>query len=90
MSVTVNIPVFLQAAAGDKESHQVEGKTVGEAVADLCRQYPEMKAQLFDKQGNLFRYVGIYVNGTDAYPDELAKPVKDGDVIQVLMMIAGG
>ncbi len=90
MSVTVNIPNFLQGFAGDKDSHQVEGKTVGEAVLNLCQQYPEMKRLLFDKQGNLFTYIGIYVNGADAYPDELAKPVKDGDVIHVLMLIAGG
>jgi len=90
MSVTINIPIFLQAFAGDKDSHQEEGQTVGEALANLCQRYPEMKRLLFDKQGKLFSYIGIYLNGTDAYPDELAKPVKDGDVIHVLMLIAGG
>ncbi len=90
MSVTINLPPFLQSYAGDKESHQAEGSTVREALADLCRQYPEMKRLLFDKGDTLFPYIGIYLNGEDAYPDELAKPVKDGDVIHVLMMIAGG
>ncbi len=90
MSVTINIPVFLQNFAGDKDSHQAEGSTVGEALLNLCQQYPEVKRLLFDKQGQLFSYIGIYLNGTDAYPDELAKPVNDGDVIHVLMLIAGG
>lgn len=90
MSVTINLPMFLQSFAGDKDSHQAEGQTVGEALLNLCQRYPEVKRLLFDKQGSLFSYIGIYLNGTDAYPDELARPVKDGDVIHVLMLIAGG
>ena len=90
MSVTINIPIFLQAFAGDKDSHQVEGKTVGEALNNLVHSYPDMKKLIFDKQGKLLTYIGIYLNAKDAYPDELSKPVNDGDVIHVLMLIAGG
>jgi adenylyltransferase/sulfurtransferase len=90
MSVTINIPIFLQAFAGDKDSHQEEGNTVGEALLNLCQKYPDMKKLLFDRQGKLLTYIGIYLNAKDAYPDELSRPVNDGDVIHVLMLIAGG
>jgi len=49
-----------------------------------------MKKLIFDKQGKLLTYIGIYLNAKDAYPDELSKPVAGGDVIHVLMLIAGG
>jgi molybdopterin converting factor small subunit len=44
---------------------------------------------LFDKSGNLLNYVDIYVNGESSYPEELAKPVKDGDEIHITLIIAG-
>ncbi|MBE9522435.1 MAG: ThiS family protein, partial [Proteobacteria bacterium] len=35
-------------------------------------------------------YVDIYVNLESSYPEELAKPVMDGDKLSVTLMIAGG
>jgi hypothetical protein len=34
--------------------------------------------------------VEIYVNLESAYPDELARPVKNGDAISITLTIAGG
>ena len=58
--------------------------------------YPRTIAQaealqkLFDKDGNLHNYVDVYLNQESAYPDELAKSVKDGDELNVALIIAGG
>ena len=49
-----------------------------------------MEKMLLAKNGKLFNYVNIYVNGEDAYPDELAKPAKDGDELHILYIISGG
>jgi len=38
----------------------------------------------------LLNYVDIYVNQESSYPEELAKPVKDGDELHITMIIAGG
>ena len=48
------------------------------------------KQALFDKSGRLHRYLDVYVNGESAYPEELVKPVKDGDNLQIVMIVAGG
>ncbi|MBI2979332.1 MAG: MoaD/ThiS family protein [Chloroflexi bacterium] len=32
----------------------------------------------------------IYVNEESAFPEELARPVKDGDELHIVTMIAGG
>ncbi|MBW1912190.1 MAG: MoaD/ThiS family protein [Deltaproteobacteria bacterium] len=34
--------------------------------------------------------IEVYVNGETAYPDELARQVRDGDEIHLLVMLAGG
>ena len=40
--------------------------------------------------GKLLKVVEIYVNSESPYPKELAKPVKDGDEITPIIMLAGG
>lgn len=89
MSVNVNIPLFLQHLTGVKTT-SVNGSTVGECLSDLVRQFPQVKKSLFTTRGGLHVYIDIYVNGAGAYPDELARPVKDGDELDIVHIIAGG
>lgn len=90
MSIKVNLPVFLQAFVGDKETVEVEGKTVGDCLKALSDQYPAIRKMLVNDKGALHSYVGIYINTEDAFPNELDKPVSDGDEIHVLYALAGG
>ncbi len=57
---------------------------------DLVRQYPGMEKALFAKKDKLHNVVEVFVNNATAYPNELAKPVKDGDQINLVVMLAGG
>jgi molybdopterin converting factor small subunit len=68
----------------------VEGKSVGECLNQLILQFPGMEKAIFAKKEKLLNTVEIYVNHATAYPNELAKPVKDGDEIHLLVMLAGG
>ena len=90
MSIKVNVPIFLQAFTDDQEAVEVEGKTVGDCLKALSEKYPTMKKMLVNDKGALHSYVGIYINSEDAYPNELAKQVKDGDEIHILYALAGG
>ena len=47
-------------------------------------------ARALTKTGNLFDNIIISVNGESAYPEQLAKPVKDGDELNIVFMISGG
>jgi hypothetical protein len=49
-----------------------------------------MEKALFAKKDKLLNVVEVYVNHTTAHPNELVKPVKDGDEIHLLVMLAGG
>jgi molybdopterin converting factor small subunit len=69
---------------------EVEGNTVGECLEHVVTQFPGLRDRLFDKKGKLLNVVEIYVNMESAYPEELAKPVKDGDQIHLTLLLAGG
>ena len=90
MSLRIDIASYLQPFVNDMQEVEVNGSTVGECLDDLAKQFPDIKKMLFAKDGNLRGYVGIYVNGEDPYPEELAKPVKDGDELRLLYIIGGG
>ena len=90
MSVKVNINQDLQQHTAKQEVVEVGGSTVGQCLADLVQQFPDLKPELFGKDGKLLDYIEIYVNMESAYPEELAKPVSDGDELSIIQMIFGG
>ncbi len=90
MSIKINIASYLKPLTNNMEVVEVNGSTVGECLNHLVKQFPAMEKMLFDKNGKLLSYVGIYLNGEDTYPEELAKPVKDGDELHILYIIGGG
>lgn len=90
MSVKVNLHKTHRQYTNGQEIVEVNGKNVGECLKDLVKQYPDLKNDIFDKKGRLLSVLEIYLNGASAYPDELAKEVKDGDEIHLLVMLAGG
>lgn len=90
MSVKIYIPSYLQPYTNNLEVVEVKGGTIDDCLTRLIKQFPGMRKMLFSKNGNLLTYVGIYVNGEDAYPEELTKSVKDGDELHILYVIGGG
>ena len=90
MSVTINLHPNLHHFTDGQAVAEVNGSTVGQCLADLVKQFPQIRQGLFGKDGKLLNYVDIYVNQESAYPEELAKPVKDGDELHITLIIAGG
>jgi len=90
MSINVSIHRTHREFTDGLDTVEVQGKNVGDCLDHLIRQFPGMAGALFDKKGKLLNAVEIYINQKSAYPDELAKPVKDGDDIYITLMLAGG
>ena len=90
MSVKINIHPFVSHLTNDQEVVEVNGSTVGQCLEQLVAQFPELRKWLFGKNGKLSNLIDIYVNQESAYPEELAKPVKDGDEIHIIVIISGG
>ncbi|MBM2825535.1 MAG: putative ThiS family protein [Dehalococcoidales bacterium] len=90
MGVKINIASYLQPFTNSTAVIEVKANTVGEGISQLVKQFPDIGKMLLDMNGKLHSYVGIYVNSEDAYPESLAKPVKDGDELHILYIISGG
>ncbi|MDO9230128.1 MAG: MoaD/ThiS family protein [Syntrophales bacterium] len=90
MPVKVHIHATHRRFTGGLEVVAVEGSTVGECLNQLIKQFPGMEKALFVKKDKLLNIVEVYVNHATAYPNELVKPVKDGDEIHLIFMLAGG
>ena len=90
MSAKVHLHLTLRQHTNGQEVVEAEGATVGECLKDVIKNFPGLESALFDKKGKLNNIVEIYLNMQSAYPDELAKRVKDGDQIHITLMLAGG
>jgi molybdopterin converting factor small subunit len=90
VSVKINIHKTHRQLTDGLDVVDVEGATVGECLRELVKRFPDMGKKLFDGKGKLQNVIEVYVNMESAYPDELAKTVKDGDEIHITLMLAGG
>ncbi|MFC1533717.1 MoaD/ThiS family protein [Thermodesulfobacteriota bacterium] len=90
MSIQINLHKTHRQYTDGLETIDVEGKTVSECLQHLIDKYPPLEKEIFQKTDKLSPIIEVYVNGESAYPDELAKQVKDGDKIHLIYMLAGG
>jgi molybdopterin converting factor small subunit len=90
MSIEVKISPVFSRYVNNQPTAEVKGSTVGECLNHLVKQFPGLKRALFDRKGELNRVINIYINGENAYPETLTKPVKDGDKLNIVMIITGG
>jgi MoaD family protein len=91
MSVQVRIPPILRETTGGARTVDGTGSTVGALLANLDAQHPGFRERLFAEDGNLRRFVNIYVNDEDIrYLAQLETPVADGDTVSILPAVAGG
>jgi adenylyltransferase/sulfurtransferase len=90
-NLKVNIPTPLRQYADGKPAVDVSGKSVGDALGDLTRQFPDLKKHLYSDDGRLRAFVNVYVNDEDIrYLEKENTPLTDGDSISIIPSIAGG
>ncbi len=90
MAITVRVTSSLQTLVGAK-SVEGEGSTIGELLANLDSRYPGFKDQISGDDGQLHRFVNVYVNDEDIrYLQALDTPMNDGDTVSILPALAGG
>ena len=76
--------------AEGQRSANVSGGTVGECLDNIEGMFPGIKGRLVNREGKLKPYITILLNGENTYPEELSKPVSDGDEISIVFIIDGG
>ena len=91
MPTNIHIPTPLRKLTSEQEVVQAEGSTIDEILQSLDTTYPGLKERICDDQGNVRRFVNVYLNDEDIrFLDEKATAVKDGDEISIVPAIAGG
>jgi molybdopterin synthase sulfur carrier subunit len=91
MAVTVRVPTPLRRLTDGQGEVEVEAKTVREAIEKLEQQYPGFKERLLDENGELRRFVNLYLNDEDVrFLKGADTELKDGDVLSIVPAIAGG
>jgi molybdopterin synthase sulfur carrier subunit len=87
----VRIPPVLRANVGGAKALDVPGDTVGELLQALVEAHPGLRDQLFTPDGELNRFVNVYVDGQDIrYLQGAATPVDARDELVILPAMAGG
>jgi MoaD family protein len=88
---TVRIPPVLRPQTGGKPEVEVSGSNVGEVLRGLTSEHPDTQEQLFGEDGDLNRYVNVYLNDEDVRVlDGLETGVADSDTVVILPAMAGG
>ncbi len=91
MPVEVRLPTILRQHAGGQSSVKANGGTLSEVFEDLIRQFPGMQGRVVTEDGDLHKFVNVYVNDDDVrYLDKLGTKLSDDDVVTILPAVAGG
>lgn len=87
----IRIPPVLRANTDGAKRVTIDGATVREVIDRLVAAYPGTAAQLRTPDGELNRFVNVFVNGTDVrHLQALDTPVGDRDEVVLLPAMAGG
>ena len=88
---TIRIPPVLRPSVGGEREVSAAGSTVGEVLGALAAAHPETSGQLFGQDGQLNRYVNVYLNDEDVRVLQgLDTEVEDADTLVILPAMAGG
>ncbi len=88
---TVKVPPVLRNATGGAKEVQADGGNVGEVLRAVATEHPDTERQLFSEEGELNRYVNVYLNDEDVRVLQgLETPVAERDVLVILPAMAGG
>jgi molybdopterin synthase sulfur carrier subunit len=91
MAKKVRIPTPLRKLTNNEEVVEVNSATIGEAITELQVRYPGIKERLVDDNGEVRRFVNVYVNEEDIrFLQNQNTPLKEGDEISIIPAIAGG
>jgi sulfur-carrier protein len=91
MSVRVKLPTILRPHAGGEASVVGSGSTLRDVLSDLEARFPGLTSGVVSDDGDLHRFVNVYVNDEDVrYTGSLDTQLREGDTVSILPAVAGG
>ncbi len=91
MTVEVRIPTILRKFTDGRPTVECEEGTLRNLIEQLDARFPGFKGQVLNEDGELRRFVNVYVNDEDVrYLEKLDTKVTEGEVVSLLPSVAGG
>ena len=91
MAVKLRMPPILRPQVGGAREVEATGDTLADVLDDVFVRFPGVRDQIVDADGNLNRFVNVYVSNEDVrLGDGLSTAVPDGSTVIVLPAMAGG
>jgi molybdopterin synthase sulfur carrier subunit len=91
MPTNIRIPTPLRKLTREQELVHANGTNIEEIIGDLDKNYPGLKERICDENGNIRRFVNIFINDEDIrFLEDKQTAVKEGDEISIVPAIAGG
>jgi molybdopterin converting factor small subunit len=91
MSVSVRIPTILRTYTGGESEVSANGDTLAAVLDDLDSNYAGIKGRIVAEQGELRRFVNVYVGNDDVrFLENLQTQTPEGTQISVIPAVAGG
>jgi adenylyltransferase/sulfurtransferase len=87
---SIKIPTPLRVYTGNHAQVTVTGSTIGQALADLTTQYPELRPHLFNG-AELRSFVNVFVGEENiSFLNGMDTEISDADALRIIPSIAGG
>ena len=91
MSISVRIPTILRTYTGGASEVTASGDTLTQVLDDLEANHPGIRARVLDDNGDIRRFVNVYVGNDDVrFLDGLGTATPDGTQISIIPAVAGG
>ncbi len=86
----VEVPPRYRGPTGGLGLIEVDADTVRACIEAVDVEHPGFRELILDSEGNLRRFVRLFLNGEALDRDAVDTPVADADRIRVLAAAAGG
>jgi len=87
----IRIPTPLRPYTNGQSEVPVQGQTVADAMENLMSQFPSLRPNLTNGEGNLRPFVNLYLGENNIHDLQgLRTPLHEGDKLILIPSIAGG
>ncbi len=88
---TIIIPTPLRKYTNQNRRFETQQSNLSDAIEQFVDEYPEVKQNLLDEDGNIRSYIKIYIGDEEVDPAENGSITLDEDTeVSIVPAIAGG
>ena len=88
---SVRIPTPVRKLSNDRDEVEVSASNVAEMIDKLEEECPGIKDRICDEDGNVRRFINLYVNNEDIrFLNGKDTDLNENDIVSIIPAIAGG